>query len=90
MSLNPTPKHEWTWVQTEADYLYIPESPRGQASIQLLDNGKWRWEAQAPKHVFDQDMDGWWGFARTKDEAMQDCQNYLEQWMAPPTLKQEG
>lgn len=78
--MTPRPPDEpFRWVATIGDYQYIPEGPRGSASIDLLDNGRWHWEAHPPANMIVLDFDGWWGNTTTKEEAIQEAETYLRE-----------
>jgi len=57
------------WVEKFCGYAYV-EGIYGSGSIDLLDDGRFRWEAHSINETIQMlDYDGWWGIEQDKDLA---------------------
>jgi len=78
------------WYQHREGEYYLtsgPAQPEGKvlATVSLQDEGHrlapekgWRWEAVQPEDAWIiEDMDGWWGFELTLEEAQKTAEFYL-------------
>lgn len=62
------------WARHETDYFSF-QSEKGLATIEPLEDGRWRWEGFPNDSDFD--MDGWWGICSSAEEAKAEAEKYL-------------
>lgn len=63
------------WSKMASGY-WTYQDDQGVALVESLRDGTWRWEGHAIGRM-DLDMDGWWGIAKTEEEAKREAEKYL-------------
>lgn len=67
-----------TWIKSNNYWKHSSEL--GDASVEEIHPGKWRWEAYSSKFAQMFDMDCWWGIAASQEEAQLDAEKELLRW----------